>query len=56
LEELISTLGEEDWEVQADAEDNHAANVSIAQEEYDADSDSTDSDIALHEEWVLDGY
>jgi len=34
---------EEDWEVQADAEDNIAANISITHEEYDADSE-TDSE------------
>jgi len=46
LEELISTIVEEDWEVQADAEDNLAASISITQEEYDADSDSTESNSA----------
>jgi len=43
-------------EVQADAEDNLAAGISIAQEEYDADSDSTDSEITLQENWALDDY
>jgi len=43
LEEIISTMAEEDLEVQADAEDNLAASISIAQEEYDAESDSTEN-------------
>jgi len=45
LEELLINL-EQDWKVQADAEDNLAASITIAQEEYDADSDSTNSEIA----------
>jgi len=39
---------EENWEVQADAEDNLAANISMVQEEYDANSDSTGNNSA---EW-----
>jgi len=53
LEEFLSNL-EQDWEVQADTEDNLAANISIAQEEYDADPDSTDSETALQQNWALD--
>jgi len=39
---------EEDWEVQADAQDNLAASILITQEEYNADSDSTENNLA---EW-----
>jgi len=46
LEEFHCNL-EQDWKVLADAEDNPAANILIAQEEYDADPDSTDSETAL---------
>jgi len=48
LEELISTLQIEEEEIRANAEDNLAASTSIAQEEYDAESDSTDNNSA---EW-----
>jgi len=56
LDELLSIIVKEDWEVQADAEDNNSKNISIAQEEYDADSDSTDSEIELQQNWALDDY
>jgi len=55
VENLLSTI-EQNEKVQVDAEDNLAAGISIVQEEYDADSDSTDSDIALQENWLQDGY
>ena len=55
MENLLSTI-EQNEKVQVDAEDNLAAGISIVQEEYDADSDSTDSDIALQENWLQDGY
>jgi len=55
LEEFLSNL-EQDWEVQADAEDNLAAKISIAQAEYDADPDSTDSKTALQQNQALDDY
>ena len=45
LDKFFSTL-KQNWEVQADTEDNLAANISIAQEEYDADSDSTEVNSA----------
>jgi len=53
LEELISTMVEKDWEVQADAQDNPARSISITQEEYDADSDSTENNSAeWNEYWI----
>jgi len=47
LDELLSILAEEEEETKADAEDNTKANISIANDAYDADSDSTDSETAL---------
>jgi len=55
LKEFLSNL-EQNWEVQTDAEDNLATSISIAQEEYDADSDSTDSETALQQNWAYDNY
>jgi len=53
LEEIILIMEEEDWEVQADAQDNLAASISITQEEYDADSDSTGNNSAeWNEYWI----
>jgi len=48
LDALLSTLPIEEEEIRADAEDNLAASTSIAQEEYDAESDSTENNSA---EW-----
>jgi len=48
MDELLSTLLIEEEETKADAEDNLAASISIVQEEYDADSDSTGNNSA---EW-----
>jgi len=50
LEKLLSTLAEEEEEeekIRADAEDSTKANISIANNAYDADSDSTNSETAL---------
>jgi len=46
LDELLSTLPTKEEETRADAEDNLAASTSIAQEEYDAESDSTENNSA----------
>jgi len=43
LDELLSTLLIEEEETRADAEDNLPASTLIAQEEYDADSNSTEN-------------
>jgi len=43
LDKLLSILAKEEKETRADAEDNTKANISIANEAYDADSD-TDSE------------
>jgi len=53
LNELLSTLPIEEQETRADAKDNLAANISIAQEEYDADSDSTENNsVEWNEYWI----
>jgi len=53
LDELLSIMTEEDWEVQADAENNLAASISITQAEYDPDSDSTENNSAeWNEYWI----
>jgi len=56
LDEVLSTLAEEEEETRADAEDNTKANISIANDVYDAHSDSTDSETALQQNWLLDDY
>jgi len=47
LDELLSILPIEEEETRADAEDNTKANISIANDAYNAESDSTDPEIAL---------
>jgi len=44
---------EENWEVKEDAEDNLAASISITQEEYNADSDSTENNSAEWDEYWI---
>jgi len=56
LDELLSTLLIEEEETRADAEDNIKANISIANDAYDTESDSTDPEIALQQNCALDNY